>query len=241
MAVLLHVLPLPSSCRPYPFQKLWGWGQGHHEPLGGGDWGKLSPCFLLLLTNLPFCVWTLICLRKQSGFTNLTIYLLPLPQRPPPSPPILGLSPWCPSPPFSLLTSPPSSMHLLCYPASYWFSPHPLGQGGSKHQDRYTGLRQPFSHRSTLAWQRFPRIKQGGIRSDLHPVGRGCQGGPQGMSSSNSRLKAAASEDCGSVHVFPRHQAHTWCTGSESRVALVIRPLDGHLNGGYVSPDCTGD
>jgi hypothetical protein len=49
---------LPSSpAGPTPSRSFMGGGvggQGHQEPLGWRGAGELFPCFLLLLTNLPF-------------------------------------------------------------------------------------------------------------------------------------------------------------------------------------------
>lgn len=115
---VLHVplcpLPLPG---PHPFQKLWGvGGRGIMNPWGGGGLGELSPCFLLLLRTCHFCVWTLICLRNSRVLLISLIYLPSLPQRPSsiPSDPRF-LSPWCPSPPFSLFLPHPPFLHAHSY------------------------------------------------------------------------------------------------------------------------------
>lgn len=58
-------------CRPHPFQKLCVGGLGGRgimNPWGGGGLGELSPCFLLLLTNLPFLCLDFDLSEETVGF-----------------------------------------------------------------------------------------------------------------------------------------------------------------------------
>lgn len=70
---LFCVARAPSAlfpCRPHPFQKLCGGlgGRGIMNPWGGGGLGELSPCFLLLLTNLPFLCLDFDLSEETVGF-----------------------------------------------------------------------------------------------------------------------------------------------------------------------------
>lgn len=70
---LFCVACAPSAlfpCRPHPFQKLCGGlgGRGIMNPWGGGGLGELSPCFLLLLTNLPFLCLDFDLSEETVGF-----------------------------------------------------------------------------------------------------------------------------------------------------------------------------
>lgn len=66
-----HVPPLPSSpAGPTPSRSCAGGlgGRGIMNPWGGGGLGELSPCFLLLLTNLPFLCLDFDLSEETVGF-----------------------------------------------------------------------------------------------------------------------------------------------------------------------------
>lgn len=72
MAVLCcmsPLCPLPLPAPPLPEAVCGGvGGQGIMNPWGGGGLGELSPCFLLLLTNLPFLCLDFDLSEETVGF-----------------------------------------------------------------------------------------------------------------------------------------------------------------------------
>lgn len=111
---------------PHPFQKLCGGGvegQGHQELRVWRGTGELSPCFLLLLTNLPFLCLDFDLSEGTVGFTNpASSPSLPFPDTFPPFPPLLASSlPTAISP--SLPVLPPTFSGLIPFLSAPPMSP----------------------------------------------------------------------------------------------------------------------